>query len=102
MQIIFYIAIACTTFCIMALIMAPVLFKPSPEAQRILDVVTSKRPDQRVVRGKEQAAETVLGLARDMRARFGFAENSGVKARLHQAGLRGRRLLRRLLRRAAH
>ncbi len=88
MQIVFYIAIAFTTFCILALIMAPMLFKPSPEAQRILDVVTSKRPDQRVVGGKEQAAETMLGLARDMRARFGFAENSGVKNRLHQAGLR--------------
>ncbi len=88
MEIVLYIAVAVTVFGIIVLLLSPMLFKPSPEAQRILDVVTSKRPDQRTIGNKEQAQETMLGLARDLRARFGFAENTGIKARLHQAGLR--------------
>ncbi len=88
MQIIFYVAVSATVFLILALLTAPVLFKPSPEAQRILDVVTSKRPDQRTIGKKEMVQETVLGFARDMRARFGFSESSKIKNRLHQAGLR--------------
>jgi tight adherence protein C len=88
MEIVLYIMVATTIFGVIVLMMSPVLFKPSPEAQRILDVVTSKRPDKRTIGSKEAAQETILGLARDVRARFGLAENAGIKNRLYQAGMR--------------
>jgi tight adherence protein C len=88
MQPIFYIAIALTVFCTIVLLMAPVLLRPSPEAQRILDVVKSNRPDQRTVRGKEQAQEKLLQVARDLRARLGLTDNPKLQKRLIGAGLR--------------
>ena len=88
MQILFYSAIAFTVFCLIALLLAPMLLKPSPEAQRILDLVKSNRPDQRTVRGKEQFQEKMLQMARDLRARLGLAENPKLQERLLAAGLR--------------
>jgi tight adherence protein C len=88
---IFYIAVSCTLFCMIGLLMAPSLLRPSAEAQRILEVVTSKRIDQRRVSSKEHATERLLAMAGSLRARFGLAENTRLKARLHQAGLRSAR-----------
>ncbi|SNS47295.1 tight adherence protein C [Granulicella rosea] len=85
---IFYLAIAVTTFSAIALLMAPMLLRPSPEAQRILDVVSSSRPDRRTVTEKEQVQERVLSMARDFRSRLGLAENPKLKARLYAAGMR--------------
>ena len=91
MQMIFYFAVTATIFCIIGLLMAPSLLRPSAEAQRILEVVTSKRIDQRQVRAKEHATEHLLSLAGNLRARFGLAENAKLKQRLYQAGLRSPR-----------
>jgi tight adherence protein C len=88
MQTIFFLAIAFTVFCTLCLLIVPVLFRPSPEAQRILDVVKSNRPDQRTVRGKEQAQERLLQMARDLRARLGLSDNPKLRARLASAGLK--------------
>lgn len=93
MQIVFFLAISMTVFCLIALVFAPMLLKPSPEAQRILDVVKSNRPDERVVSGKEQLQEGVLGVARSVRARLGMAENVKLKKRLVDAGMRERSTL---------
>jgi tight adherence protein C len=68
--------------------MAPMLLRPSPEAQRILDVVSSSRPDRRTVTEKEQFQERILSIARDFRSRLGLAENPKLKARLYAAGMR--------------
>jgi tight adherence protein C len=88
---IFYFAIALSVFCTIGLIVAPFLIKPSPEAARIMTIVTSNRPDRRTIGGKEQAQDWVLGLARSVRARFGLAENPKLTNRLQQAGLRDER-----------
>lgn len=88
MQFAFFIAVGFTVFCVMGLLLAPALLRPSAEAQRILDVVTSNRPDQRTVGNKEQAQDRLLLMARDMRARLGLADNPKLKARLTAAGLR--------------
>ena len=88
MGLIFYLAAFFTVFCVVALVIAPFLFKPSAEAQRIMDVVQSNRPDQRTVHRPEQARETVLTLARDLRGRLGLGENAKLKGRLYAAGFR--------------
>jgi tight adherence protein C len=87
-QMVFFICIGFTAFCMAALLLVPVLVKPSPEAQRIMDVVTSARPDERMVRNKEKATEMLLEMARNLRAKLGLTENRKLKSRLQAAGMR--------------
>lgn len=89
MPVIFYVILGLIIFGIVAILLTPNLFRPSPEAQRILDVVKSDRPDQRTIGGKEQLQIRLLGLATELRVRLGLAENPALKARLAMAGIRG-------------
>ena len=89
MPIVFYVILGLIIFGVVALLMSPNLFRPSPEAQRILDVVKSERPDQRTIGGKEQLQTRLLGMATELRVRLGLAENPALKARLAMAGIRG-------------
>jgi tight adherence protein C len=91
MSPIFYIALTLTVFLILALLLAPVILRPSPAARRILEMVQSTRPDQRSVGNKERLQEMILSMARGLRARFGFAEDEKVKQQLLSAGLRSSR-----------
>ncbi len=88
MQMYFYIGIAMMAFSAIALLAAPVILKPTPEAERLLTVVQSNRPDQREIKSKEQVQEGLLKLARELRARLGMSENTKLKGRLFTAGLR--------------
>jgi tight adherence protein C len=88
-QIAFFIALAVTILLGVALVAAPWLLRPSDEARRILDVVTSNRPDRRTVHGKEIVMEKVLALARSFRARLGLAEDEKLRKRFVSAGLKG-------------
>ena len=88
MQLLFFFAIAFTGFCVLALAVLPFVLKPSAEAARMMDLVTSTRPDQRTVRVKEQTQEKLLSIARDVRARLGLGENTKLKTRLMAAGMR--------------
>jgi tight adherence protein C len=93
MQPLFYLAIGFTVFLTIALLCAPVLLRPSPEAQHILDVVTSNRQDQRTITGKEVAQDRILKIGRDLRGRLGLSENVKLKQRLLEAGVRDQRVL---------
>ena len=42
MQTIFYLALAFTVFFTSILLLAPVVLKPAPEVQRVMDVTASK------------------------------------------------------------
>jgi tight adherence protein C len=89
MPTIFYVALGLIIFGVVALLMTPNLFRPSPEAQRILEVVTSERKDQREIKSKEQVQNRLLGIATELRVRLGLAENPALKARLSLAGIHG-------------
>jgi tight adherence protein C len=93
MDTIFILAIGLTAFCTIALLCAPVLLRPSPEAQHILDVVTSNRKDRRTIRSKEIFENSVLKLAKDLRGRLGVSENVQLKKRLIEAGMRDKSTL---------
>jgi tight adherence protein C len=93
MDILLVFAIGITVFLTIALLSAPVLLKPSPEAERLLEVVTSQRDDKRTVRSKEVMQETILRIGRDLRARLGMAENEKLKKRLIAAGMRDKSTL---------
>jgi tight adherence protein C len=90
MPVLLYALIGSIVFCVVALLLTPNLFRPSPEAQRIFDVVKSSRPDQRTIGGKEQIQDKLLGLATTLRMRLGLAEDPRLKARLSNAGMQGK------------
>jgi tight adherence protein C len=89
MPVIFYVVLGLIMFGVVALLLTPNLFRPSAEAQRILDVVQSERVDQRTIGGKEQIQTRILGLATELRVKVGLAENPALKAKLAMAGIRG-------------
>lgn len=88
MDLVFYIALSLTVFCVIALLAAPVLLRPSRGARHILDVVQSNRPDQRKISNKERTQEKVLLIARALRARLGLSEDDKLKQRFVSAGIR--------------
>jgi len=90
MPIIFYVVLGLIIFGVVALLLTPNLFRPSPEAQRMFEVVKNdkvERADQRTIRGKEQFQDKILNVASELRIRLGLAENPKLKARLAQAGM---------------
>jgi tight adherence protein C len=89
MQMIFYMALAFTIFCVAILLMAPILLKHSPETQRVMDVASSNRIGDGTSIGDDQLQDKVLKLAHALRARLGFSENPKLKERFLTAGLRG-------------
>jgi tight adherence protein C len=89
MPVIFYVVLGLIIFSVVALLLTPNLFRPSPEAQRILDVVQTERTDQRTIGGKEKVQTKLLGMATELRVRLGLAENPALKARLAIAGIHG-------------
>lgn len=93
METVFYLAIGFTIFLVIAILCAPMLLKPSPEAQRILAVVTSSRTDQRTIRSTEVLQDGILKIGRDLRGRLGLAENLKLKKRLLEAGMRDKSTL---------
>ncbi|MFP5226613.1 MAG: type II secretion system F family protein, partial [Acidobacteriota bacterium] len=89
MMVFFYIALSLTVFCVITLLCAPFLLRPSQQARRILDVVTSERPDKRTIRSKEVAKDKLLSIARAFRARLGLSEDEKLRQRFVSAGLKG-------------
>ena len=90
MPIVFYVLLGLIVFGVVALMMMPNFFRPSPEAQRIMDVVKSDRPDLRPVQSKEQMQDKLLHVATNLRMRLGISDNPRLKERLAQAGIRGK------------
>ncbi len=88
MGLVFYVALTFTVFLVFALLLAPVILKPSQAARRIMEMVQSNRPDVRKVGTKERIQETILSMARTLRVRFGLAEDEKVKQQLLSAGLK--------------
>jgi tight adherence protein C len=89
MMTFFYIALSLTVFLIITLLCAPFLLRPSLQARRLLDIVTSSRPDKRTVRTKEVARDRLLSVARAFRARLGLSEDERLRERFVTAGLKG-------------
>jgi tight adherence protein C len=86
-SVIFYAMISLVIFCMVALLLTPNLFRPSPEAQRIIEIARTTRVDQRTIGGKEVIQEKLLGVAGELRIRLGLAENPRLKARMAVAGM---------------
>jgi tight adherence protein C len=89
MVIFFYIALSFTVFCVITLLTAPFLLRPSQQARRIMDIVTSDRPDKRTIGSKEAARDRLLSVARAFRARLGLSEDEKLRQRFVTAGFRG-------------
>jgi tight adherence protein C len=88
MGLIFYIALAFTVFLLVALLLAPVILRPSPAARRMMEMVQSTRPDVRRVGSKERMQRTILSAAKGLQARLGLTEDEKVKQQLLSAGIK--------------
>jgi tight adherence protein C len=91
MSLIFYVAVALTLFLFLALLLAPVLLRPSPAARRMLEMVKSTRPDERNIGLKETTQRAILSLANSLQNRLGLAEDEKTKQQLLSAGVRSNR-----------
>jgi tight adherence protein C len=91
MSLIFYVAVMLTVFLFLALLLAPVIFRPSAAARRMLEMVKSARPDERSIGNKERVQGTILSMAQGLRARLGLTEDEKLKQQLLSAGLRSSR-----------
>src|ERR1700678_892467 len=91
MGLIFYAALTFTVFLVLALLLAPVILRPSHAARRIMEMVQSNRPDVRNVGTKERIQETILSMARALRVKFGLAEDEKTKQQLLSAGIKSTR-----------
>ena len=91
MDIVVNSAIMLTVFLVLALLLAPVMLKPSPAARRIMELVQSNRPDRRYVGSKERLQEKILSMANRLRIGFGLAEDERVKEQLLSGGIRSSR-----------
>jgi tight adherence protein C len=91
MSLIFYIALALTVFLLVAMLLAPVILRPSPAARRMLEMAQSTRPDVRNVGTKERMQRTILSIATGLQARLGLTEDQKVKQQLLSAGIRSSR-----------
>jgi tight adherence protein C len=87
----YYIALALTVFLFVALLLAPMILRPSPAARRMLEMVQSTRPDKRSVGYKERIQQTILSMATGLQGRLGLAEDEKVKQQLLSAGIRSSR-----------
>jgi tight adherence protein C len=90
MPIPLYALLAVIIFCLVALLLTPDLFRPSPEAQRLLDMVKSTRMDRRTIRDKERIQDKLVGIATQLRVHLGLSEDPNLKARLVAAGFNSR------------
>jgi hypothetical protein len=70
MSIVLYIALTLTVFLVLALLLAPLVPKPSTAAKRIRDVVKSTRPDKRKMRIGERTRDLILSMADSLRSRM--------------------------------
>jgi tight adherence protein C len=73
---------------VFAMLLAPVILRPSPAARRILQMVRSNRPDERNVGNKERLQEAILSMARGLRVKFGLSADERVRQQLLSAGIR--------------
>jgi tight adherence protein C len=89
MLIIFYVATTLTIFLVIALFSAPIIFKPSLTARRILEAVQSTRPDQREVGVNERMQDAILNLTKSMRKKLAIGEDDSLRRKMSAAGLKG-------------
>jgi tight adherence protein C len=88
MSLVFYSALGLTVFLLMALLLAPMLLRPSRAARRMLEKVQSTRQDVRRVKLKEQMQGRILSLAESLQVRLGLTESEQARQQLLSAGLR--------------
>src|SRR3984957_7859417 len=88
MSLILYAAVMITVFLFLALMLAPVILRPSPAARRMMEMVQSTRPDERSVGYKERVQRTILSMAKGLQSRLGLTEDGRIKQQLLSAGIK--------------
>ena len=91
MNLVFYIALTLTVFLFLALLLAPVILRPSPAARRIIEMVQSNRPDERNVGSKERMQENDSVPGQASPGPVWLTEDEKTKQQLLSAGIRSRR-----------
>jgi tight adherence protein C len=91
MELLFYIGVTLSLFFIIALLLAPIVLKPSQVEARLLETVKNSgdRGDERRVSAKERAGQHLIGLTKPFNKLIGLSDD-GLKGRLASAGIRGK------------
>jgi tight adherence protein C len=84
---IYYIVGAITFICTLVVVLAPMMLRPSSEAQHLHNVVGNKHSTNSTQR-RASLTEMFLKHSGSLRVRLGFAENVKAKRRLSAAGYR--------------
>ncbi|SFS18293.1 tight adherence protein C [Granulicella pectinivorans] len=87
-QILFYVAVSVLLFSLAVLLLSPFFLKPSPEARRVHELVSSNRVDQRVLGRKERFQEAISSLSQGMRSKLKLPTDTKSLNRLAAAGIR--------------
>jgi tight adherence protein C len=89
MTTIFYGALGFTLFCVIALMFAPLVMRPTAEVQRFFDLVKNNRPERRKVGNRQRFEEGLFSLVTDLRSALGMTIDAKSQERLYAAGYRG-------------
>jgi tight adherence protein C len=83
------ISMMVTVFCALAVVLVALLMRGSNEAKRLMEVTrTQLRPEPAPGGARNPASQLLLGLARFVRTRLGFAQDEKLRQKLLAAGLR--------------
>ena len=91
-MLVFLLALAVTLGFTVVLLLSPMLFRPSPETQRlhaVLGTGQEQRQDRRTIGALEHLERSLTGLGRRLRTSLGVRVNTRSQQRLQAAGLRG-------------
>jgi tight adherence protein C len=87
-QILFVIMLGIAVFCLIALIVMPMMERSRKVTKRALDIMVIARPDQQVLSRRQQLEGRLLRLLRGVRTRFGMGGSIQSANRLAAAGYR--------------
>ena len=90
MEMVFYIAIACTFFCVVALLVTPIVIRPTAAESRLLEMVATSRKAGRQASMLERLQEGMSALVKRGKGVAGISDNAVAGTRLASAGFRKR------------
>ncbi|MBX6358661.1 MAG: type II secretion system F family protein [Acidobacterium ailaaui] len=91
LEILLFLTLGTLIFCVLGLLIVPAVLRPSKEAQRVVAVVQSTRPDRRPISRKEHFQEGLLRISQALRVRLGIQVSQKSLDLLAAAGYQGSR-----------
>jgi tight adherence protein C len=78
-----------TLFLLLSFLVLAAMLKPSADAERLVLVVATGRPEARIIRSRERLENSMANLSAQLRSTLGMRINEKLRERLNAAGFRG-------------